>query len=212
MAAFPSFCKGFPKCRNYHQIASFLKVGNHLLLFCFIFTFMWAEPNILMSLKWPMGCQWIILGLLLWSSHLSDEENGEQRRKGRRQRLCSLGALGARTGLCFYSMIGVMSAFFPRSRDAGPEPRAFTGFLPALAPAPAGRPGAGKRSRASSSLRCHLLLRYLDVPVPAAREAAAADCRPQQPPHTKTALGRAGWGLQRWKIALGSLLEGAFPV
>ena len=83
---------------------------------------MWAKPNMLMSLKWPMGCQLIILGLLLWSSYLSDEENGEQRGEGRRQRLCSLGVLGARTGLCFCSMIGVIGAFTPGAGMQGPTP------------------------------------------------------------------------------------------
>ena len=34
MAAFSIFCYGFPKGRNYH-ISSFLKVGNHILLFYF---------------------------------------------------------------------------------------------------------------------------------------------------------------------------------
>ena len=103
---------------------------------------MWVKQSMSMGLKWPLGCQVVILGLLLlliWQLQKMGEEKVGEIAEARQA-----GLAGRLEWALLLQRDWGWPAPFSRSRDIGRHPRASAALLPAPAPGLMGRPGAGE--------------------------------------------------------------------
>ena len=110
---------------------------------------MWAKQSMLMGLKWPLGCQVVILGLfllLIWQLQKMGEEKVGEIAEARQA-----GLAGRLEWALLLQRDWGWPAPFSRSRDIGRHPRASAALLPAPAPGLVGRPERAK-------LELHLLI------------------------------------------------------
>lgn len=154
MAAFSIFCYGFPKCRNYH-ISSFLKVGNHILLFYFCMHLGQTE-HVDGSAVAP-GLPGGHLGAAP-ASHLTAEENGAGEGRGDSRGYAGWPCWEAGVGSASAERLEVISTLSQEQRY-----RATPQSIRSLPLCSGSRTGGEARSGRSwsyaySSLRCHLLL------------------------------------------------------